>query len=191
MPAKNGQVNPLRNPTPHPPAQTATPTPSTPVAPPSSTLVAPSPPTPVAPPLHPPPSTPYSHYLYLPPSYPYYNPFGMSNPYPYLLPQSSASQQYELKHQHSSQTLRSSSIDADVDTAEQLKDYIAWIIRRSLSQAAAFKTAQTTLLEKFNTIDTITQITDEQFNAMNIENELVLQFRTLFAKYKRKTLNHR
>ena len=194
MPAKTGQVNPLRNPAPHLPIQTVIPTPPTPVAPPPH----PPPPTPVAPPPHLPPLTPYSHYPYLPPSYPYYSPFAMSNHYPYLplqpsapLPPSAPLQYEEPEYQHSSQTLRSSSIGADVDTAEQLKDYIAWIIRRSPSQATAFKAAQTALLEKFNTIDTITKVTDEQFSAMGIEDGLVLQFRTLFTKYQRKKLNHR
>src|SRR5271169_962240 len=80
MPAKTGQVNPLRNPAPHPPAQTAKP----------------APPTPVAPPPPPQPATPYPHYPYHPPpSYPYYSPFAMPNHYPYIPPLPSAHPQYE------------------------------------------------------------------------------------------------
>jgi hypothetical protein len=177
MPAKTGQVNPLRNPAPHPPAQTATLAPPTHVAPP--------------PPL--PPATPYPHYPYHPPpSYPYYSPFAMPNPYPYIPPPPSAPPQNEQpQHQRPSQTLRSSSIGADVDTAEQLKDYIAWMIRRSPSHATAFKAAQMALLDKFHTIDTISNVTDKQFSEMGIEDGLVTQFRTLLVKYQRKTLNHR
>ena len=86
---------------------------------------------------------------------------------------------------------RSSSIGPEVDTVEQLKDYIAWMTQRSPTYSAALAAAQTALLEKCHTIDTIEQVTDEQFRIMHIEDGLASQFRTLLAKFRRRTLNHR
>src|SRR5271154_2409716 len=63
--------------------------------------------------------------------------------------------------------------------------------KRSPSHATVFKAAQMALLDKFHTIDTISNVTDKQFSEMGIEDGLVTQFRTLLVKYQRKTLNHR
>ena len=63
--------------------------------------------------------------------------------------------------------------------------------RRSPTYAVALAAAQIALLEKYHTIDTIENVTDEQFRVMQIEDGLAAQFRTLLSKFRRRTLNHR
>jgi hypothetical protein len=189
MPSKTGTINPLRvSSTPSTTATiaaTTTQVTETPILPPTAVAHAPA--------------AQYPHYPYPaslppppPPAYPFYSPYAMSGHYPFMPPHPHYQYSPHVPERRSQRHWeRSSSIFSDVDPVEQMKDYFAWMIRRTPSQEGDLTATLKEFLKTNQSFETIKDITDTEFVHMKVENGLRNQIRGGVAKFARHYNNKR
>jgi hypothetical protein len=161
MPAKAGDVNPLRKKDKTPP----------PVQPASMQTLSAS--------MTPPSIMPYSMS-----AYPFFNPFmqAMQN---FLSTTPFPQQPVASSHNEASDTNILSSPSSELDPVDRLTSYTKWLIKRSPSQSAMLSAAGDMLVNAGHNFNTIGKVSDEQYAAMKIPDGIAMQFRMDINRFKK------
>jgi hypothetical protein len=165
MPARSGSMNPMRNPDHETSKSSKTASAS------ASAMATPS-------------GNPFlTPYPYPMPSYPFYSPYGPPPPQTPIPMHATVSVDVHVQ-------LQSSPGVSEGDQAERLMDYVEWLARKTPSQAELFIECKEALRTGGHTFKTIKDVTDAQFDKMNISDGIAMQLKTHLRKFERAMLGH-